>query len=80
MNKEKLNGSPALTEIDQKMEEARQAQEKEILHEQVRMERMHVATMAMNGLLAYGSFVGTAEDLADKSVIMADALLKRIVQ
>jgi len=75
----KVNGTPELTEIDKAMEQARQAQAEEQLHEQVRMERLHVASMAMQGILASGD--GTsAKNVALVALNHADELLKRIMK
>lgn len=78
---EKLAGEtpPELSPIDQAMEKARKAQEEEILHEQVRMERLHVSAMVLQGLLASGK-KNAAEAMADDAVKYADALLKRVTE
>jgi hypothetical protein len=74
-------GSPKqhVPEIDKAMEAARKAQAEEILHEQVRMERLTVSTMVLQGLVIKGT-VGSPEDLADKSIKYADALIRRVTE
>ncbi|MBL4763490.1 MAG: hypothetical protein JKY93_12440 [Gammaproteobacteria bacterium] len=76
-----VEGSPEQgkfqTEADKMLEIAREKQEAEQLHEQTRMERLHVSAMAMQGMLASNHMVdpGLA---AIKAVEFADALLLEI--
>tara|TARA_R110000851_G_scaffold5398_2_gene22380 strand:+ start:5685 stop:5939 length:255 start_codon:yes stop_codon:yes gene_type:complete len=82
---QEVNGSPVvnqhMTEIDKKMEEARIAQQEEILHEQVRMERLHVSAMVLSGILSGTVGLGcTPVDAAKLSLEYADELLKAIIK
>lgn len=71
-------GSPELTDIDKAMETARQKQQEEMLNEQVRMERLHVATMALSGLLAKSHW--DERSAAERAVSYADELLKAVAK
>ena len=60
------------------MEVARIKQNEEIAAEQARMERMHVATMALSGLLAREVF--GYEEATKLAISYADALLKALMK
>ncbi len=74
------NGNKAhVTEIDKAMETAREKQAEEVLHEQVRMERLHVSTMALSGLLASG-MNRSVKDVVKQAIGHADELLKQVTK
>jgi len=68
--------SEHVTEIDRAMQAAREAQDLEQLHEQVRMERLHVAAMALSGILAEGSNTTPVAS----AIEYADELLEAIIK
>lgn len=72
-------GKSHQTEIDKAMETAREAQHQEQVSEQARMERMHVATMAMSGILASNAQLD-AKSVAKMAVKHADKLLREIAK
>tara|TARA_R110000851_G_scaffold48165_1_gene116651 strand:+ start:199 stop:501 length:303 start_codon:yes stop_codon:yes gene_type:complete len=68
-----------LTEADKAMEHARKSQAEEVLHEQVRMERLHVSAMALQGMLALNNQIDP-DMAAERATQYADALLKAIMK
>lgn len=76
-----IAGGEHVTDIDKALETARQKQNEEILHEQVRMERLHVSAMCLQGILAGDKeMIVTMTDAVECAVKHADELLKAVMK